>query len=321
MRLNEYSHRHGKELLQILHPEILKEIQTILTNLKPFPHGAKKGITVKKYITDAFVAHGWEKEGRADFRTDKKDHLDLCKWKVAIEMEFSRFEMFFRDFFRFMLLHQRREIDVGIILTLDDMAYERWAGEAKAYKSARASFQRLVVRLLSTCHCGVLALSKENNMFIGFAILICGFIFMIWFSGNVNKPRYSRPMAFSNPIVVGMGTILWLSLVFAGISLVYRSSTKVGRWAFIASVILYFMIKLVGGTKNIGRIMLNTYQKVKTANPNDNEHEILCKVLKLRYPSWSDEEIHSFVGDNKNISDLTNMVIYHETGKYQRMFK
>jgi hypothetical protein len=144
MRLNEYSHRHGKELLQILHPEILKEIQTILTNLKPFPHGAKKGITVKKYITDAFVAHGWEKEGRADFRTDKKDHLDLCKWKVAIEMEFSRFEMFFRDFFRFMLLHQRREIDVGIILTLDDMAYERWAGEAKAYKSARASFQRLV---------------------------------------------------------------------------------------------------------------------------------------------------------------------------------
>jgi hypothetical protein len=52
--------------------------------------------------------------------------------------------MFFRDFFRFMLLHERREIDVGIIITLDEMAYQRWQGEAKAYKSARASLQKLV---------------------------------------------------------------------------------------------------------------------------------------------------------------------------------
>ena len=153
-------------------------------------------------------------------------------------------------------------------------------------------------------------------MFFGFTILICGFIFMIWFSGNVNKPRYSRAMAFSNPIVVGMGTILWLSLVFAGISLVYRSSPKIGRWTLIASAALYIMLKLVGSFKSSQRAMLNTYRKIKNANPDDSEHEILCKVLRFRYPSWSDDEIHSFVGDNKNISDLTNMVIYHETGKY-----
>ena len=144
MRYNEYSHRHGKELLQVLHPGILKEVQTILERLDPFPHGAEKGKTVKEHIAEAFVAYGWEKEGRADFKTDKKDSLDLCKWKVAIEMEFSRFEIFFRDFFRFMLMHERREIDVGIIITLDEMAYQRWQGEAKAYKSARASLQKLV---------------------------------------------------------------------------------------------------------------------------------------------------------------------------------
>ena len=144
MRYNEYSHRHGKELLQVLHPDILKEVQAVLNKLEPFQHGAKKGETVKKYISRAFMAHGWEGEGRADFKTDKKDSLDLCKWKVAIEMEFSRFEMFFRDFFRFMLLYERREIDVGIIVTLDEMAYQRWQGEAKSYKSARASLQKLV---------------------------------------------------------------------------------------------------------------------------------------------------------------------------------
>jgi len=144
LRYNDYSHRHGKELLQILHPSILQEIDGILSQTPPFPHGAVKGQTVKQHLTDAFVAHGWEPEGRADFSTDKRDALDLCKWKVAIEMEFSRFEMFFRDFFRFMLLYQGREIDVGVILTLDEMAYQRWQAEVKSYRAARASLERLV---------------------------------------------------------------------------------------------------------------------------------------------------------------------------------
>jgi hypothetical protein len=144
MKYNEYSHRHGKELLQVLHPDIAQEIHTILSKTPPFPHGAEKGKTAKDYIAEAFTAHGWKKEGRADFSTDKKDALDLCKWKVAIEMEFSRFEMFFRDFFRFILLYERREIDVGVILTLDEMAYQRWQGGAKSYRSARASLLKLV---------------------------------------------------------------------------------------------------------------------------------------------------------------------------------
>jgi len=144
MLYSEYSHRHGKELLQVLHPRVLKEIQTILSDTPRFPHGAIKGQTVKNHLTEAFVVQGWETEGAADFSTDKRDALDLCKWKIAIEMEFSRFEMFFRDFFRFMLLYERREIDVGVIITLDEMAYERWHGGVKSYRSARASQQRLV---------------------------------------------------------------------------------------------------------------------------------------------------------------------------------
>ena len=37
----------------------------------------------------------------------------------------------------------RKEIDVGIILTFDEMAYQRWKGEAKSYKTARASLQKV----------------------------------------------------------------------------------------------------------------------------------------------------------------------------------
>jgi hypothetical protein len=144
LRFNEYTHRHGKELLQVLHPEIVKEVETTLRELEPFPHGSKKGETVKAYVESAFVKKGWEAEGRADFKTDKEDYLDLCKWKVAIEMEYSRFEMFFRDFFRFMLLYERKEIDAGIIITLDKMAYERWGKGSLSYESARASLQKLI---------------------------------------------------------------------------------------------------------------------------------------------------------------------------------
>ena len=143
MRYNDFSHRHGKELLNILHPDIFKEIKTILNDTDPFSHGAKKGLTVKECLSEAFYSYGWKKEGRATFQTDKRDYIDLVKWKVAIEMEFSRFEMFFRDFFRFMLLYERQEIDVGVIITLDQMAYQRWNHGVKSYESARASLQKL----------------------------------------------------------------------------------------------------------------------------------------------------------------------------------
>jgi hypothetical protein len=144
MKYKEYSHRHGKELLQVLHPDILAEVQTILDDLEAFPHGAQKQHTPKEYLTKAFCEKGWQKEGRADFNTDKKDYVDLVKWKVATEMEFSRFEMFFRDFFRFMLLYENKQIDVGIIITFDEMAYLRWNGEAKSYESVRASLPKLI---------------------------------------------------------------------------------------------------------------------------------------------------------------------------------
>ncbi len=61
MKWNEHSHRHGKELLQILHPDIVNEIQEIFNSLQPFPHGSKKGTTVKAYLSEAFIKKGGPK--------------------------------------------------------------------------------------------------------------------------------------------------------------------------------------------------------------------------------------------------------------------
>ncbi len=144
MHYNDYSYRHGKELLKVIHPNLIKEVNKTLIELPPFPHGEKKGLTANAYIESSLMKKGWKREKRVHFKTEKEDYIDLFKENVGIEMEFSRFEMFFRDFFRFMLLYTKKEIDVGIILTLDEMAYKRWHGEAKDYKAARASLKKLV---------------------------------------------------------------------------------------------------------------------------------------------------------------------------------
>ncbi len=143
MKIEEYSHRHGKELCKLLHPEIHDEVLTLLANLKPFPHGRIKGKTAKDSITATFTSRNWDKETYITLSEGKKDYVDLMKDRIAVEMEWSKFEMFFRDFFRFMLLYERQQIDIGIILTYNEEAYRRWQGEAEAYRSSRASLTKL----------------------------------------------------------------------------------------------------------------------------------------------------------------------------------
>ena len=144
MRFNEYSHRHGKELLTITHKEELNEIITTLTNLPRFPHGTAKGQTVKNYIASAFAERGWKREVEIPLGTSKPDYCDLFKNRIVIEQEYSRFEMFFRDFFRFLLLYDQREIDIGVIITYDERAFNKWGKAVSSYRAARASLQRLM---------------------------------------------------------------------------------------------------------------------------------------------------------------------------------
>lgn len=144
MRFKEYSHRHGKELLLLTHRNELGEIVEILTNLPSFPHGQNKNRSAKNFIASEFARREWNPEVEIPLGTGKIDYCDFIKNKVALEQEYSRFEMFFRDFFRFMLLYDQREIDAGVIITYDETAFKRWGSGVKAYQSARASLPRLV---------------------------------------------------------------------------------------------------------------------------------------------------------------------------------
>ena len=52
--------------------------------------------------------------------------------------------MFFRDFFRFLLLHDERRLDIGVLITYDDSAFTRWGSGVSSYRAARASLGKLV---------------------------------------------------------------------------------------------------------------------------------------------------------------------------------
>jgi hypothetical protein len=144
MKFSEYSHRHGKEILSLTHPNEMKEIISTLNELQKFPHGSTKGKTPKEYIASAFETKGWEREKEIPLGEHKSDFCDLFKNRIAIEQEYSRFEMFLRDFFRFLLLYDEGNIDVGIIITYDETVFERWEKAVKPYRSARASLQKLI---------------------------------------------------------------------------------------------------------------------------------------------------------------------------------
>jgi len=143
VQFKDYDHRHGKEIMQLTHKQEMDEIVSVLHSLPRFGHGTTKSETVKNVIASEFKKLGWEAEVKIDLGTGKTDKCDLLKNRIAIEQEYSRFEMFFRDFFRFLLLYDKRLIDTGVIVTYDESAFAHWGKAVPSYRSARASLGRL----------------------------------------------------------------------------------------------------------------------------------------------------------------------------------
>lgn len=79
MRFFDYSHRHGKELVQMLHPAEYEEITTIFRRLDPFPHGAVKNTTPVHHISEPFRENGWELEKVIPLSENKSDYCDMYK--------------------------------------------------------------------------------------------------------------------------------------------------------------------------------------------------------------------------------------------------
>ena len=117
MRLRTVDYCHAEAVLNAnmrLKQEIIETLQAI--------HCAwgRPDNPPHRLIQQAFKERGWKSEVLVSNRTFRKHYFDLCKDRVAIEIELSQREMLYRDYFRFLLAEQEGMIDVGIIITWDE---------------------------------------------------------------------------------------------------------------------------------------------------------------------------------------------------------
>ena len=116
MELRTVDYCHAEIILNAnlrLKQEILEVLQAINCSW------TEPGDPPHQLLKEAFKARGWRPEVLVSNRTHRKHYFDLYKDRVAIELEFSLREMFYRDYFRFLLAEREGMIDVGVIITRD----------------------------------------------------------------------------------------------------------------------------------------------------------------------------------------------------------
>jgi hypothetical protein len=115
MQFETFSYRHAEEILNS-HLAIKREIACVLEEVKETIVAAgSEGLTTK--ICSAFVSRKWESEVRVADNQPHEQRFDLLKERVAVEIEFSRYEFLSRDYIRFLSAYNADKIDVGVLIT------------------------------------------------------------------------------------------------------------------------------------------------------------------------------------------------------------
>jgi hypothetical protein len=140
VQFEAFNYRHADEILNsnlLVKNEIIHIIQS--TAAVPVQQG-EEGLTAK--ISEAFTALGWSGEVPVIEGKLHTQFFDFFKSRVAIEIEFSRYEFVYRDFIRFLAAYNANKIDVGIIITNTREGLERIK-----HKSSGPSYERVLEEL------------------------------------------------------------------------------------------------------------------------------------------------------------------------------
>ncbi|HEU5070921.1 MAG TPA: BglII/BstYI family type II restriction endonuclease [Verrucomicrobiae bacterium] len=136
VQFESFSYRHADEILNA-NLSVKKEIQKVLgaTESVPVKQG-EEGLTAK--LSEAFRVSGWNGEVPVVEGKHHTQYFDFFKSRVAIEIEFSRYEFIYRDFIRFLAAYNANKIDVGVIITNTREGLNRIK-----YKSSGPNFERV----------------------------------------------------------------------------------------------------------------------------------------------------------------------------------
>lgn len=130
MQFETFSYRHAEEILNS-HLAIKREIIAALEEVEETKVAAgSDGLTPR--ICSAFVSRKWKKEVLVMENQPHEQRFDLLKDRVAIEIEFSRYEFLSRDYIRFLAAYNSDKIDVGVLITTSKSGLARIKHKAVA---------------------------------------------------------------------------------------------------------------------------------------------------------------------------------------------
>lgn len=136
MRIGEFTFRHGKEYL-LTRPELHASILAVIVNAQEAQiNSPRTSLTI--LLRREFASEGWENDSVFVEGKHHTQYFDFFKSRVAIEIEFSRYEFIYRDFIRFLAAYNANKIDVGVIITNTREGLNRIK-----YKSSGPNFERV----------------------------------------------------------------------------------------------------------------------------------------------------------------------------------
>ena len=140
MQFETFSYRHADVILNS-NFAVKEDINKILKAAAAVPvQMGKDGLTAK--LSNTFREHGWTGEEPVVIGKLHTQYFDFYKSRVAIEIEFSRYEFIYRDFIRFLAAYNADKIDVGVIITNTKSGMERIK-----HKSSGPSYERVCEEL------------------------------------------------------------------------------------------------------------------------------------------------------------------------------
>lgn len=125
-----FSYRHAEEIINA-RLSIRREICDVLELVEATNVGIGKDSLTPR-IVNAFVKKGWEKEVRVMENQPHEQRFDLLKERVAVEIEFSRYEFLSRDYLRFLAAYNTDKIDLGVLITTSKSGLNRLKHRAVA---------------------------------------------------------------------------------------------------------------------------------------------------------------------------------------------
>ena len=78
----------------------------------------------------------------------------------------------------------------------------------------------------------------------------------------------------------------------------------------IAFVLFMFIF---GGDKGLRNAMMGSYNRIKNSNPGMSESFYMKEALRMRFRSWPDYQLESFILDCSNIEDLIEKIKQQES--------